>query len=237
MRIKVQGTSQSVAVLRSHLEHPNVGYIVSGAAASFTIILDDDPNATHITVDSIDSPLERNIINCIAELTDSQILLARAGGIQDETSIRLIIPVNTDPSVIERGVLRGILKTTKHKISKPWWMRLLPFLGIFVLSTFVYGQQPALKPAYTHIQPKIDIAKVKPSDEFSLRIRNLQFEQDKALLQMKDMERQYVLQKQKVDETAVRISAAAEAYAKDNKVDMSKYVFDLDTLEFVLRSK
>ena len=71
--------------------------------------------------------------------------------------------------------------------------------------------------------------------EDQLRIRNLQFDQDKKLLEMKRLEAQYRELLLAVDRAQQQIENAVRDGARSAGVDLDKFQFDLDTLRFVPR--
>src|ERR1051325_8515540 len=93
---------------------------------------------------------------------------------------------------------------------------------IFVLAVVCPGQQPTVVPAV-------------PVTE-QLKIRNLQFEQDKKIIESQRIEARYrELQAQIKADTDALDDLVREA-ADTAKVDLIVYVFDLDRLVFVPRN-
>lgn len=112
MRIFVTGKHPSVKVLERLLEAN--GYTISDYNPFLKIYLEYTPDH-HIIVDGVDSEFERRVINNIAEITPSQILLNRADGIESDQEMRIF--VNSDSAAcdaVERGVLRAIMQVTRH---------------------------------------------------------------------------------------------------------------------------
>lgn len=112
----------------------------------------------YIEVDGVDCELERQIVNMIAELTETNILLKRAGGVQSDRAIRIGLPSReTDCTAVENGVFRGLVKHTKRSQRPGLWQRIL---GFFVLIVFCsIGVSAQVTPTGTAAQ-KVDITKV-----------------------------------------------------------------------------
>ena len=68
-------------------------------------------------------------------------------------------------------------------------------------------------------------------------IRDLQYEQAKLLLGMKQLEAQYKKLQEDVDRLGQSVNAIVEADAKAANIDLSKWSFDTDKLKFVPREK
>jgi hypothetical protein len=111
MRIAIEGKSPSASVLRGMITHERVGYILSDRKHAH-YVLELEPGSA-ITIDASDSTLERNAINCIAELTDSSIVLKRSGAVSEENRIRVWVPPG-EAEACEVGLLRAVLKTCGH---------------------------------------------------------------------------------------------------------------------------
>lgn len=150
MRIKVTGSCISADALRSYLQHKNIGYAVTEFMPDYTIFLDEGAVDSTIVADSIDCELERNIVNCISALTPTPVQLSRAGGVRRDDQIRITIPPDDQARyAVERGILRGLLKTTGthdgwlRKIKAHFTVRkVLPFvIGLLLLPTqLAHGQ-------------------------------------------------------------------------------------------------
>jgi chemotaxis regulatin CheY-phosphate phosphatase CheZ len=112
MRIFVTGKHPSTKVLERLLEAN--GYTISEYQPFMTLIL-EYTNEPYIIVDGVDSEFERRVINNIAEITPSKILLNRIDGIESDQEMRIF--VNYDPTLcdaVERGVLRALMQVTRH---------------------------------------------------------------------------------------------------------------------------
>lgn len=62
------------------------------------------------TVDGVDSEWERKLINRIADIAGTNILLLRPGGIQSDQHIRIGIPDGRLAPKVERGVFQAVLQ-------------------------------------------------------------------------------------------------------------------------------
>lgn len=125
MRVAVEGTAvEAIAALKFYLRDPAVGYaVVERGQQDFLVTIDyyDD-----LVIDGVDSELERHIINCISELTNVPIMLARAGGVQSDKEIRVMVP-RAGHAYVALGIFRGLLKTGHHTAPARKW------LGVFAL--------------------------------------------------------------------------------------------------------
>jgi hypothetical protein len=68
-----------------------------------------------------------------------------------------------------------------------------------------------------------------------LRIRNLQYEQDKKLIEMQQIEARYKELKDGIASDNAAINAAVRAGAEAVHADILKFVFDLDSLKLIPR--
>jgi hypothetical protein len=113
------------------------------------------------------------------------------------------------------------------------------FLTISIANVCAQEDQRALamvpvSAAPTHEQTiSIVIPAMKPEDQ--LKIRNLQFQQDKKLLEQQRLEARYRQLQEEIKADETRINDAVQAGARAVGVDLSKFVFDLDLLKFVPR--
>ncbi len=128
MKIHVVGHCDAAKVVKGYLEY--AGIQVSDHFPTFTIHLDQRDTA-YVIVDGVDSELERNVINCIAELLEQHriekpVALHRSGGIQTDREIRVVAPEEErEAAAVELGVFRGILRTLGRKGAQPWWKKFL----------------------------------------------------------------------------------------------------------------
>jgi hypothetical protein len=66
----------------------------------------------YIHVDGVDCDLERHTINAIAGLTETPILLQRAGGVQSDNEIRIrVTKDDNDQKAVELAIVRALLRT------------------------------------------------------------------------------------------------------------------------------
>lgn len=107
MRIKVIGDCLAAKVLRGYLRKSDCALV--STLPDYTVYLDEDVSVQNVTIDSIDSILERNAINLMYELGVPEFTLKRAKGIQSDSEIRV-----TYPPKFERQVELGLYRTLTH---------------------------------------------------------------------------------------------------------------------------
>src|SRR6267142_1229473 len=106
MRIKVVGDCSAAKVLRGYLRKSDA--VVVSTLPDYTVHLKEHDGP--VTVDSIDSPLERNALNLMQELGVDHFLLLRAGGIQADNEISIAYPAR-----FQRAVELGLYRTLTHE--------------------------------------------------------------------------------------------------------------------------
>lgn len=106
MRIKVVGDCAAAKVLRGYLRKSDCALV--DKLADYTVYLDEAEGP--VTVDSIDSLLERNALNLMQELGVPSFLLLRADGVQSDSEIRI-----SYPSKYQRAVELGLYRTLTHE--------------------------------------------------------------------------------------------------------------------------
>lgn len=126
MRVRVEGNYDDARdLLRNYLEDKGVGYTVSPVLPDYTVYLDRDESGTDaIVIDSIDSPLERRVLNFISELTQERIAVQRQGGVQSERAIRVFIGKTEFVQPVCQGVMRALLKIDGREKELPWYKRM-----------------------------------------------------------------------------------------------------------------
>lgn len=229
MRIAVHGTSPSVTVVRNFLQMAD--YQLTGTP-HFTIQLENG-NSDAVIIDGVKSELETNVLNSIAEILHRPITLDRPGPTQKDNMLRIVFS-QEHAEEVEKGVFRGILKTTGHgkpapEVKTGWrkWFALL--LLVPLLS---HGQVPALQ--RVPVKQVVSASEVSASPaplagSVALQLRDLQYRKDKLLLQIVQLEKQ----SQALDDQILYI---VDRVDREEKVDTSAFVLDLDTLQFVPRS-
>jgi len=113
MRINIIGDSITARSTRDMLWKSGFALVSSDADnPDYQIWVDEDPSATYIVIDGIQSSrkgLEEYVSDMISELTDTRIVLARAGGIRNERHLRVIATGSpADQRAVECGILRGV---------------------------------------------------------------------------------------------------------------------------------
>lgn len=117
MRVRIDGDCQSALAVRAALALS--GIAVSAEAYGLTVAI-HETDQQYVTVDGIDTILEAKLVNRIAALTDSPLLLFRSGGVQTEEEVRLGVPENWPverKAAFERGVLQGVLQALQPVMS------------------------------------------------------------------------------------------------------------------------
>lgn len=115
MRIQISGECEAIKGLRGLLS--KAGFQLVEMFPTYSITLHESDDADCIVVDGVDSELERQVVNCIAELSPSgRILLQRGGGNQSDRTLILTLPVNdAEQWAAQQGILRGLLKQVEQK--------------------------------------------------------------------------------------------------------------------------
>src|SRR5438093_7810760 len=110
MRVKVEGDEDMAAALAGNLR--KAGFTVGGPVGLFGTgysIQLERTVGSHILVDGIDCPFERHVINCISQLSDTPLLLQRAGGVQSDRAIRVVSTARTeDDRAVELALVRAL---------------------------------------------------------------------------------------------------------------------------------
>jgi hypothetical protein len=116
MRIQVTGGSQSAKAVRTGLAAE--GFAVCQRFATYKIQVGETDGAIP-EVDGVDCELERQIVNCISRMADTDILLRRPGGVQSDQSIRVLVP--GDPAVahlVEQAIIKGFALAVNSKSNR-----------------------------------------------------------------------------------------------------------------------
>lgn len=111
MRICVQGTSTCAVATRGLLIRAGFPVVATPPRAGFTIRVSEHDGP--VVFDSVDCELERNILRCVAELTQDDVVVRRApGDVHSENEIQILVPVAEvkTQECVEIGILRGLLK-------------------------------------------------------------------------------------------------------------------------------
>lgn len=122
MRVKVIGENETAKAARGLLS--KAGFAVEGLItakpgdpiAGYTVYIEETAETDHIMLDSIDCPLENNILHHITELTSKPVTIDRAGGhVHSDQEIHIHLPIGNEESsrAVEFGVMRGLLESIK----------------------------------------------------------------------------------------------------------------------------
>lgn len=116
MRINIIGSHPMVS--SSKALALRAGLHVTPILPSYTVILRRTESYA-IVIDAVACPLETQVLNAIAELSDRNILLVRAGGIRDDNRIEISVPMDgLVEAAVEEGIVRGLLRLIPKK---SWW--------------------------------------------------------------------------------------------------------------------
>lgn len=110
MRIRVEGDNETARMTQMALAR--AGFAVGKAwLFQYVIVIQEDPKATHVEFDSVDSLLERCALNFVSELSPSgKVLVKRAGGNQDPRQLHITVPANDrEREAVSVGVMRAFL--------------------------------------------------------------------------------------------------------------------------------
>jgi len=107
---------------------------------------------------------------------------------------------------------------------------LLPaFFLVLVVTIAVLAQQPASRPQ------EANAAAPTLKTEDLLKVRDLQYQQAKRMLTMRQLEQEYKALKDAVDAGQQQMEEVVRAGAKAASIDLEKWRFDPDALRFVAR--
>jgi hypothetical protein len=245
MRINIKGKNVSALALRGMLRKS--GFVVSEAGALLSVAIEESETESFIVVDGVDSELERLVVNSIAELSLTPILLRRGGSRQSsDHEIAITVPArDAERIAVERGVLRALIRASEPKSVEASrgraTGRIRRFLARFFVVLFV-GTGVLLAPQ-AHAQEltvnrsneAAQLSTPKPSQAQALEIRDLQFRQDKLLIEEKNLEIEYARVGREARALDSEIERAVRRAAAALHVSLDAYRFDLDALCFVPR--
>lgn len=120
MRIRVLGDCDSAKAVRGYLI--DGGLLVDDTVYGYTVEI-EETDSTIPVIDAIDSKLESAIVNAVAMLAGTQILLDRPGPNRSDTHIRISVPRSfsiVQKDAVERGIRGGF--ENMLKIGKPGQM-------------------------------------------------------------------------------------------------------------------
>ena len=123
MRIQVLGTSLSSCAVRAGLAAE--GFAVTDFFPSYQILIEETAGPVP-EVDGVDCELERQIVNLIAAIAGTDVLLRRPGGIRSDHMIRILIPNNEAMGhSIEQAIIKGFALATQPKSRRrlKWFAR------------------------------------------------------------------------------------------------------------------
>jgi hypothetical protein len=120
MKIRIIGDSISCDQLRSMLRTSAVPIVDSILSWGFTVELVDGGEC--IVFDSVDCELEALCLRFVSELTDTDIIIRRRGGVNfSDRHMRVEVPQNPHmQNAVEVGILRAVLTISRTK-QKPLW--------------------------------------------------------------------------------------------------------------------
>jgi hypothetical protein len=100
-------------------------------------------------------------------------------------------------------------------------------------ATIVAPQMPGVAPGTVTSPSPLITPAMKPEDQ--LKIRNLQYEQDKKIIELQRLKLREQELEEAIQTDVSAINAAVRAGGQAAGVDFAKFIFDLDSLKFVLR--
>jgi hypothetical protein len=122
MRLSITGNNPTATVLRGLFVRN--GYYVTENLPHYKIHLEEDPNASQITLDSVDSEFEGEVFKQLRQLATVPVMIDTHGGVvHSDNEIRIVFPPEM-AGWVERGVLQGALKfLDPHNTRRPkkWW--------------------------------------------------------------------------------------------------------------------
>ena len=130
MRLSIKGESISAKAVRCGLELE--GLPITNIAPDYIIEISETVRDLPV-IDSVDSELERRVINQVAKQADTAIYLQRPGGNQSEFKLTIELPKFANPSQIiqmELALINALVQVFKPNIPaeappivkpKPWY--------------------------------------------------------------------------------------------------------------------
>ncbi len=120
MRIQVTGDCPSARAVRTGLAAE--GFAVTRWFPSYEIQIEATSGAIP-EVDGVDSELERQVVNCIAGIANTDILLRRQGEVRSDQKIRILIPQDeAKAALVEQAIIKGFaLATTSRPNRRSTW--------------------------------------------------------------------------------------------------------------------
>lgn len=107
MRIRVDGDCDSAKAVRGYLA--DGGFLVDDDVYSYSVCVEETDSPVPV-VDGIHCKLESEIVNAIAQLANTQVILDRPGANRSDRSIKIGVPVSfttQQKDAVERGVRGG----------------------------------------------------------------------------------------------------------------------------------
>ncbi len=238
MNIAIIGDSQSAKATRALLRQ--AGFAVQDAAArsDLRIWIEERAKSAPICFDSIDAPLEAAVVRHVSQLSCHPIVIDRPGGsVRSDCELRIDVPEDDfeQQRAVQLGILRGLLdftRTGKHKLGR--WRKLFGASALLVLVVTLgaplHGSQEPQKERPAAAQSAS--AQELPAS-WRIKIRDLQFEQDKLLLKLKDLQLQESQTRTEIAALHDQIQDAAYQAAQEKRIDVRNFVLDLDTLTWL----
>ncbi|MBM3813446.1 MAG: hypothetical protein FJW20_17630 [Acidimicrobiia bacterium] len=113
MRIQVKGECPSAKAVRTGLAAE--GFAVSDWFPTYKIHIGETEGAIP-EVDGVDCELERQVVNSIATIAGTDVLLRRPGGVRSDQEIRILIPRNQEmAAAVEQAAIKGFALATNNK--------------------------------------------------------------------------------------------------------------------------
>ena len=136
MNISIIGDNETCKATRMLLRQAGFSVRDTPTRADVRIWIDErsqtaaEPSDAHIYFDSIDSPLEANVVRHVSQLSRHAIVIDRPGGsVRSDRELRMTVPEDhfEQQHAVQLGILRGLLDFTGQKQPHQLWKT---FLGL-----------------------------------------------------------------------------------------------------------
>lgn len=133
MRVRVIGDSESAVAVRSSL-FLSGGVVISEVGYGYTVEIEDQAGWPTPTIDGVDCDFERRLLNSIATVANTPVLMLRPGGVQSDRHVKIGVPTGAERHLIEQAIMRAVVQmlvpvdqpVTKADNAEPhgFWARL-----------------------------------------------------------------------------------------------------------------
>lgn len=136
MRVSIPESCSTAKVLRGYVT--KAGYLITDSFWDYKINLVEKLHTSITTIDSVDCPFERKLVNELEMQGIGKILLKRAGGNRSDREVTIEFDA-ANGRAVEIGVLNALLKEVGPR-KTPFWKTLFPALVLSLLTSSVYAQ-------------------------------------------------------------------------------------------------